>query len=110
MQAPRRLRSLARQRVQGAQDVSRVEIDAPAPLRCRIIHARRADRIAVVVHVVQQPAHVLGGEIAFQSPRCVRVADSEGEVGHVAEHHSFVDERLRQIDRRAVDDELHPAE
>ena len=68
VQAPRRLRSLVRERMQGAQDVSGVEIDHRLLFDVRIVNARRACGITVAVHVVQQPAHVLGGEVAFQSP------------------------------------------
>src|SRR5688572_11454170 len=64
----------------------------------------------MAVHVIQESAHVLGGEITLQSPRCVCVTDCEGEIRHVAEHHSFVDELLRKIDGCVVDDELHSAE
>ena len=110
VQAPGRLQSLSRKSVQRAQDVSGVEIDHRLFSDVRIFHSRRADDIAVMVHVVQESAHISCREVTFQSPRCVRVADGEGKVGYVAEHHSFVDEGLRKIHGRVVDYHLHPAE
>ena len=36
--------------------------------------------VAVRVHVVEQPADVLAGEVALQRPRRVRVAERERQV------------------------------
>src|SRR6185503_8147668 len=76
----------------------------------RIVHAWRADIIALMVHVVDEPADVLGDKVALQRPRRVCIADGKGEIGYVAEHHAFIDQRLWHHDRRAVHDELHAAE
>ena len=63
-----------------------------------------------MVHVIQESANVLRDEVTLQRPRRICITDSESKVGHVAEHHAFVDERLRHHNGCAVDDELHSAE
>ena len=72
--------------------------------------ARRALAVAVLVHVVEQPADVLAGQVALERPRGVRVAEREGQVRHAAEHHALVGHRLGELDVAAVDGELHAAE
>lgn len=53
VQSPRCLRSLARQFGEGAQNVPGVEVDHGLVLDVRVVDARRADGIAMLVHVVQ---------------------------------------------------------
>ena len=79
-------------------------------LERRIVVARRAVRVAVRVHVVEQAAHVLAGEVALERPRGVRVAERQRQVGHAAEHHALVAHRLGEVDVAAVDGDLHAAE
>src|ERR1700741_669120 len=97
MQTPGRLRSLTRQRVERAQNISRVKVDHGFLDDVRIVDARGADGKAVMVHVIQESANILGDEVTLQSPRCICIADCEGEIGDVAEHHAFVDQRLRHL-------------
>ncbi len=73
-----------------AKYVAGVEIENGILFDVRILNTRRAIRILVLVQVIQKSAHVLRGEITFQGPRCVGVADGEGEVGNIAKHQSFV--------------------
>src|SRR6185503_7156772 len=110
VQTPRCLRSLTWKRVQRAQDITRIEVDDRLIADVRIVHTRRAHRITVTVHVVQEPANILRSEIALQRPRRVCVANREREVRYVAEHHSLVDQCLRQVDSCVVDYELHSAD
>ena len=60
--------------------------------------------------MVQEPADVARDELGLERPRRVRVADREREVRHVAEHHALVVVGAREIDARAVDDELDPSQ
>ena len=64
--------------------------------------------ISVLVHVIEQPADVLAGEVALERPRGVGVAERHRHVGHAAEHHALVAHRLGQLDLAAVDRELCP--
>ena len=50
--------------------------------------------------MIEQPADIFAGQVAFQRPRRVGVAEHRREVRHVRIHHALVGQRLREIDRR----------
>jgi hypothetical protein len=63
-----------------------------------------------IVHVVDQAADIFAGQIAFQRPGRIGVAERRREIGHVGIHHALVVQRLGEFDRAAVDADLHAAE
>src|SRR4029078_3682017 len=65
--------------------------------------------IPLALHVIQQLADILSGESEFKSPRCICVPECRCKIRHIAEHHSLVGHRLREIDSGSVDDELETA-
>ena len=71
---------------------------------------RHALPVAAAVHVVDQAADIFAGQVAFQRPRRVGVAERRGHVGHVGIHHALVGQLARKIDGAAVDVDLEAAE
>ena len=55
--------------------------------------------------MVEDAAHIFGGEVRLQRPGRVGVAEGRGEVGDVGEHHPLVAQGRAGIDRLAVNDE-----
>ena len=64
----------------------------------------------VPVHVVDEPADIFAGEIAFQRPGRVGVAEGRRHVRHVGIHHALVGQRVGEIDGAAVDADFETAD
>ncbi len=71
---------------------------------------RGADRRARRGHVVQQPAGVARDQVGPQRPRGVHVAERGHQVRYVGVGEPLVGPGLGEIDRHAVDGEVHLAE
>src|ERR1700691_4569197 len=71
--------------------------------RGALAHARR-------LHVVEQAAHVVTGQVAFEGPGRVRVPNGYGEVRHALEHHALVDQLAGDVHALPADAELDPAD
>src|SRR5581483_3049886 len=71
--------------------------------------ARGTLGVAVLIHVVQDPAHTLRDELALQRPGGVDVAKDKGKIRNITVHHASIDEHLREIHGTIIDDELHAA-
>src|SRR3954454_13598796 len=110
IEPPRPLRALLGQFSDRALDVAGREIQRRQFRDVGIDVMRHALLVAVAVHVIDQPADIFAGEIAFQRPRRVGVAERRGHVRNVRIHHALVVQRSREIDRAAVDADLEPAE
>ena len=106
VEPPRRLRALLRELVDRAQHVARGEVDERARPIEWSVSSGHALVVSVLVHVVEQPAHVLAGEVALERPRRVRVAERDRQVRHAAEHHALVAHRRETVDLAAVDRDL----
>src|SRR5882672_1997467 len=83
MQPPGPLRTLFRKHVFRPLNVAGAEIDGRLFGNRIIPLARRATRIATRVHVFQQTADVLRGQIRFQRPRSVRITERRRQIWHV---------------------------
>ena len=110
VEPPRGLRALLGELVDRAQHVAGGEVDERLLGDRRVVVVGRALAVAVLVHVVEQAADVVAGEVALQRPRGVGVAERDRQVGHAAEHHALVAHRLGDLDLAAVDGDLHAAE
>jgi hypothetical protein len=80
-----------------AQHVAGIEVGCGLRRELGVVHAWGALRVAVLVHVFQEPADVLDREVALQCPERVRVAEGGRKVRDIAVHHPFVGDRLRQV-------------
>ena len=69
-----------------------------------------ADRVAVLVHVVEEAADELRCDFGLQRPGRVRVADAEREIGHVGGHHPLVGHLPGEVDLGAIDSDLRATE
>ncbi len=101
--------ALFRQRVQSPQNVARVEVDRRFLAQAGVPH-RHAPVGPGLVHMLDQPADEARGEFAFQGPGGIGVAAGGGEIGYAVEHHAFVEQGLRRLDWRAIDDKVDAAE
>ena len=82
-----------------------------APRSRGIVVMRHALPVVVAIHVVDQPADIFAGEIAFQRPGRVGVAEGRREIGHVGIHHALVVAACSQKSIvAAVDAHLHAAQ
>ena len=61
-------------------------------------------------HIVEQPTHVLGGDVRLQGPGRVGVTEHHGHVGHVAQHHAFVHQHVAGLAGLAVHRQLGAAQ
>ena len=110
IEPPRRLRPLLGEPVDGALDVARGEIDERLFSNARVAVFRRALPVTARVHVVEQAADVLAGEIALERPRRVRVAERQSP-GSAPRRASCPCSSWSWRDRpAAVDDELDAAQ
>ena len=89
-----------------APDVPRLEVDERTERLCRVGGLGHHEVVPGLVHVLEQPAHVVGGEVDPERPGGVHVPDREREVRHAREHHALVGHRVGDVDVLAVDDEL----
>lgn len=99
---PRRARALPGQQMLRAQHIAGGEVEERPRLDAGL-PARHGDRLAVTVHVFEQPADIAGGKVGLERPGRVGVAECHREVGHVAEHHALVGHGLARQDRLSVD-------
>src|ERR1700685_4053467 len=106
---PGLLRPLLRQQVFRSLDVARGEGQRRLVRHRRVAPPRGADRVAVAIHVVEEPAEVIVDQIGFEGPGGVRIAENRRQIRDVAEHHALVDRRAPHFDRLAVDLDLNPA-
>ena len=95
-----------RQLIDGAEHVSRREVEQRLLGDARIFVDRDAHAVATGIHVREQPADVLAHQVRLQRPRRVGVADGEREVRHAAQHHALVGHRVGEVDSAAVDGQL----
>ena len=93
---PRRPVALLRELVDRPQHVARHEVDERHDLHRWVRPSRRDLVVAVLVHVVEEAAHVLADQVALQRPRRVRVAERDREVRDPAEHHALVADGLAE--------------
>jgi ABC-type transporter Mla subunit MlaD len=110
VQPPRPLRALLRHFRDRALHIAGGEIQRRQFGDRRIDIVRHALLVAVPVHVIDQPADIFAGEVAFQRPGRVGVAERGRHVRHVGIHHALVVQRPGEIDRAAVDADLEAAE
>jgi hypothetical protein len=110
VQPPRPFRALLRHFRDRALHVAGGEIQRRQFGDGGIDIVRHALPVAVPVHVVDQAADIFAGQVAFQRPRRVGVAEGGGHVGHIRIHHALVVQRAGEIDRAAIDADLKAAE
>src|SRR5215472_2667398 len=91
-------------------DVAGSEIERRLLDDAGITSARRADIVALLIHVIQQAADILRDEIGFQRPGGVDIAEGGGEVRDVTVHQTFVAQGSRDVRRNTIDAHLHPAQ
>ena len=60
--------------------------------------------------MLEQPTDEIGNQVGPQGPAGPEVAEHPGQVGHAGEHHSPVGDRVGEVQRLAVDDEVDVAQ
>ena len=86
----------------GALHIARGEIQKRLCGLRRVV--LRADKpVAAFVHVFEKPAHIAGGQVGFQRPRGIRVAEGHKHIWQTREHHAFVSQCVAGHKRFAVD-------
>ena len=109
VQFPRCFRPLLWQHISRTLDIAGAEVQHRLGLDPRMRAARQAGHLVVRVEIVDQPAGMARGQVAFQRPAGIRISEGERHIRHAFKHHALINQPVGRIDAVVVHVQLHPS-